>query len=284
LCARLQALKIAETRGDGWLEVRARAGLGLDALGRGDPAAAVDWLEPAADMLARGGVRRPNVFLFHGDLIEALVRLGRREEAMQQLARFLEDAELTGSRWAIAVGGRCRALLAADADAEQAFETALELHEREPNELERARTQLAYGERLRRLRQRRRAREQLHAALESFQRLRARLWAERARAELRASGERLRPRGPAMDEQLTPQELQVSIAAAEGLTKQGDRRAALPQPEDGRVPPQPRLSQARRARARRADQTLRRAGHAAGAPAGVGRARRSTWVPAHEEN
>jgi len=212
------ALEIAEKRGDRWNEVRARAGLGLDALARADFAAAVDWLEPAAEMLARGGVRHPNVFRVHGDLIEAQVRLGKRDEAAQELAGLLDDAELTGSRWAAAVGARCRAFLAADADAEEAFEAALELHEHEASDWERARTQLAFGERLRRLRQRRRAREHLHAALDTFQRVGSRPWADRARAELRASGEHLRRRGPAAHEQLTPQELQVSLAAAEGLT------------------------------------------------------------------
>ena len=77
---------------------------------------------------------------------------------------------------------------------------------------------LCYGERLRRLRRPRDAREHLHEALETFERIGARPWAERARAELRASGERLRRRGTAAHEQLTPQELQVSLAAADGLT------------------------------------------------------------------
>jgi DNA-binding CsgD family transcriptional regulator len=58
----------------------------------------------------------------------------------------------------------------------------------------------------------------LHPALEAFERLGARPWADRARAELRASGERLRPRKATAHEQLTPQELQVSIAATEGLS------------------------------------------------------------------
>jgi DNA-binding CsgD family transcriptional regulator len=130
----------------------------------------------------------------------------------------LENAELTESRSARAVGARCRALLADDGDAGEAFEAALELHDADANEFERARTQLAYGERLRRLRRPRLARAQLHPALETFELLGARPWEERARAELRASGERLRSRKPAAHEQLTPQELQVSLGAAEGLT------------------------------------------------------------------
>jgi DNA-binding CsgD family transcriptional regulator len=213
-----RSLRITAARGDLYNEVRARGGLGLAALARGNVTAAADWLEPAAQLLADGGVRLLTTFPLHGDLIEAQVRLGKHGEASKQLAHLLENAELTRSRWARAVGARCRALLAEDADAGEAFEAALGLHEADPNELERARTQLAYGERLRRLRRPRLAREQLHLALETFERLGARPWSERARAELRASGERLRGRRPAAHEQLTPQELQVSLGAAEGLT------------------------------------------------------------------
>lgn len=213
-----RSLRITTDRGDRFNEVRARGALGLDALARGDMAAAAGWLEPGAQMLAEGGVRLPNRFPIDGDLIEALVRSGRRAEASEQLGRLLENAELTESRWAHAVGARCRALLVADAEADDAFELALGLHDAESNALEEARTQLAYGERLRRLRRRRDSREHLHPALETFERLGARPWAERARAELRASGERLRPRKPTAHERLTPQELQVSLAAADGLT------------------------------------------------------------------
>jgi DNA-binding CsgD family transcriptional regulator len=213
-----RSLEITTERGDRFNEVRARGALGLDALARGDAAAAADWLEPAAALLAQGGVRQPNTFPVHGDLIEAEVRLGKRAEASCALDRLARDAEVTDSRWGRAVAARCGALLADDADAEEAFETALERHEDDANELERARTALAYGERLRRLRRRRTAREHLHAALQLFEHLGARPWSDRARAELRASGERLRSRRPTAHEQLTPQELQVSLAAAEGLT------------------------------------------------------------------
>lgn len=214
----LASLEIARKRGDRWNEVRARAGLGLEALARGDCAGAVEWLEPAAEMLARGGVRHVNVFRVDGDLIEAQVRAGKRSDARRQLARLLEDGELTNSGWAMAVGARCRGLLARGTDAIDAFEEALDLHEREQSEWERARTQLMYGERLRRLNRRRDAREQLYEALGTFDEVGSRPWSDRARAELRATGERLRRRGPALDDQLTPQELQVSLLTAEGLT------------------------------------------------------------------
>lgn len=170
-------------------------------------------------MLASGGHRLRNNFRLDGDLIEAHVRLGERHEAERKLADLLGHAEESRSPWALAVGARCRALLAEEGDVDEAFAAALEPQAGEPGAWERARTELAYGERLRRRRQPRAAREQLHAALTTFERLGSKPWADRARAELRASGERLRRRrDPAAHDQLTPQELQVSLAAADGLT------------------------------------------------------------------
>ena len=213
-----RSLQISEKRGDHWNIVRARSALGLEALARGDAAGTVTWLAPAAEMLASGELRLRNDFRLDGDLIEAYVRLGETREAERNLADLLEHAEESRSPWALAVGARCRALVAEEGDVDEAFAAALELQASEPSAWERARTELAYGERLRRCRQPRAAREQLHAALTSFERLGSKPWADRARAELRASGERLRRRDPAAHDQLTPQELQVSLAAADGLT------------------------------------------------------------------
>src|SRR5262249_33219300 len=98
------------------------------------------------------------------------------------------------------------------------FEEALVLHERDPSAFERARTLLCYGERLRRSGQRRLAREQLRLALETFERLEARPWGERARIELRATGEHVERRDRTAAERLTPQEFQIAVFVAEGLT------------------------------------------------------------------
>ena len=83
--------------------------------------------------------------------------------------------------------------------------------------LERARTQLLYGERLRRAAKRERAREQLKAALETFESSGAAAWLDRARDELRATGETIRMNVFSRGE-LTPQELQVALAVADGAT------------------------------------------------------------------
>jgi DNA-binding NarL/FixJ family response regulator len=82
---------------------------------------------------------------------------------------------------------------------------------------ERARTQLCYGERLRRLRRRADARRHLHEALETFTRLGAQPWAERTRSELRATGSTVRRSTDALPK-LTPQELQVALVVARGAT------------------------------------------------------------------
>jgi DNA-binding NarL/FixJ family response regulator len=84
--------------------------------------------------------------------------------------------------------------------------------------MEQARTQLLYGQHLRHRRRRADARPHLRAAMETFQRLGACVWADRARHELRATGESTRRREPSTLATLTPQELRVVAAVSEGAT------------------------------------------------------------------
>ena len=83
---------------------------------------------------------------------------------------------------------------------------------------ERARNELALGEALRRQRRRSEARTHLRNALEVFEKLGTAPWAERARAELRASGETARKRDPNTFDQLTPQEVQIALFASGGAS------------------------------------------------------------------
>ncbi len=132
-----------------------------------------------------------------------------------------------GPRWAAAAAARCRALLTPDEDFRGAFEIALALHDGLPMPFERARTLLALGERLRRAKQRAEARVPLTAALDAFERLGARPWAERARTELRATGGQASGRrAQAAAEQLTPHELQIAVLVAQGMTNR-EAAAAL---------------------------------------------------------
>ena len=150
------------------------------------------------------------------DLIEACVRAGRRETAEMAMATLLVPGSDDAAPWALAYAARCRALLSEGGEAESEFQAALKLHDLGTNLFDRARTELLYGEFLRRERRRGDAREQLRSALETFERLRAEPWAERARTELRATGETARKRDPSTFDDLTPQELQIARLVAEG--------------------------------------------------------------------
>jgi DNA-binding CsgD family transcriptional regulator len=135
------------------------------------------------------------------------------------VAAWLErQAGATGIAWSLGAAMRFRALVVdADAAAEAGFQEALRFHER-AGVFERARTELCFGEQLRRRGRRRDSRMHLGAALEAFEGSGASPWAERARTELRASGLTVRRRQPAAREQLTPQELQIARLVAEGKT------------------------------------------------------------------
>ncbi len=208
------------------------AALGLLELGLGRIPEAIEALETGHRQMLRRGLSSSAVQL-RPDLIEAYVRAGRREEAEAVLARLeahaarRRPAHAGAPRWPLAAAARCRGLLAPDAEFRAAFDAALALHEGLPMPFERARTLLALGERLRRAKQRAEAREPLTAALDAFERLGARPWAERARTELRATGGQASGRrSQAAAEQLTPHELQIAVLVSQGMTNR-EAAAAL---------------------------------------------------------
>jgi DNA-binding NarL/FixJ family response regulator len=144
------------------------------------------------------------------------VRAGRPQEAAERLAVFRGWAERTPTQSRQALLARCQALLG-ERLPEQAFVEAIELASALAP-FQRARTELLFGEWLRRERRRREARVHLRTALELFRGLGTVPWEERAEAELRATGETARKRDVSAVEQLTPQELQIAGLVAEGLT------------------------------------------------------------------
>jgi DNA-binding CsgD family transcriptional regulator len=156
------------------------------------------------------------VVMSTADLVEACLLTGRQEEAAASFAPLDRFAGPGAPIWALALAARCRALLADGSEADEAFEDALRHLFGVSRPFDRARTQLAYGQYLRRQRRRSDAREHLRAALGGFERLGAEPWAERARVELRATGEAARKRDPSTLTQLTPQELQIARLVAEG--------------------------------------------------------------------
>jgi DNA-binding CsgD family transcriptional regulator len=165
------------------------------------------------------GVSHPFVLVASaGDRIEAAVRCGRPDLADGAEAALEVFSAREAPAWARALLARCRALRATGDAAEEAYSEALLFHADGSRPLDWARTQLLLGEFLRRGRRRSEAREHLRDALERFERLGAGPWAERARAELRASGETARKRDPSTLLQLTPQELQVARFVAGGLS------------------------------------------------------------------
>jgi DNA-binding CsgD family transcriptional regulator len=216
-------------RGLGSLFLRGRlqATLGLLELGLRRPQAAIEKLEPVADLAERHGVREPSILPYAPDLIEAYARAGEREAATRELAKLAELAAALDRRWALAAVARLHGLLARDDDLDEHFGAALKLHEQGAGSaFDGARTELLYGERLRRAKRRVEAREHLRRAIELFDGLGAAPWSEQARRELRASGESIPRRDPTAPEKLTPQELQVALQVAEGRTNR-DVAAAL---------------------------------------------------------
>jgi DNA-binding CsgD family transcriptional regulator len=149
------------------------------------------------------------------DFAEAAYRLERPELAAEPLRRYTSWAEATGSPELLALGARCQAL---SGEGEAAFQRALELHAVADQPFELARTQLLFGEYLRRARRKSDARSLLRSAYTMFKHLDATAWADRARDELRAAGETTTD--PAHDTlaTLTPQELRIATAVAQGAT------------------------------------------------------------------
>jgi hypothetical protein len=152
------------------------------------------------------------------ELVDLHMRLGDTRAAADAAKTFTARADEKGQPWALARAARCRGLLATGDAIDHWFGEALRLHARTPDVFEAARTRLAYGAGLRRTRQRVRAREELRAALETFETLGAPSWADQASVELAATGETARRRDPSTRDDLTPQELQIAGLLADGKT------------------------------------------------------------------
>jgi len=152
------------------------------------------------------------------ELIEAAVRAGTPEMAADTYRRLVEITRATGTDWALGVASRSGALLANGSEAEELYLEAIDRLGRTRIAVDLARAHLLYGEWLRRERRRMDARVQLRAAFDLFTRFGMEAFAERARIELKATGERARKRNVDALDQLTPQEAQISRLAAEGQT------------------------------------------------------------------
>jgi DNA-binding CsgD family transcriptional regulator len=149
------------------------------------------------------------------ELIEAGVHGGRPDEAAAALDRLSERTRASGTEWALGIEARCRGLVSDD---ESLYRESIERLARSRAAVELARSRLLYGEWLRRENRRTDARELLRAAHESFRHMGAEAFAERARRELVATGETVRPITADTRDALTPQEVQVARLARDGHT------------------------------------------------------------------
>ncbi len=150
--------------------------------------------------------------------VEAARRCGEPDAARQALDRLAAQAHAGGAPWGLGLLARSRALLADDSHAEDLYQEAIALFGGTRARTDLARAHLVYGEWLRRQRRRRDARRQLRIAYDMLTDMGANGFAERARAELEASGERARKRGVEPVRTLTPREAQVARLIAEGHT------------------------------------------------------------------
>jgi DNA-binding CsgD family transcriptional regulator len=213
----LEGVRTHAEQGHGERELDAVVARGTVELTAGRLDEAARYLGEAWDRLATSGIGHPLTGLFLADLGEALVGLGRPQE-VEPLAAWLDEkgCGLDDPR-ARALAGRIRGLVAfANGDHDGALdelETAVELHRGMDVPFERARTLLVLGTVLRHAKRKRAAREALDESLGVFERLGARPWAERARAELASISGR-----PAATGELTPTEERVARLAAAGRT------------------------------------------------------------------
>ena len=149
------------------------------------------------------------------ELIEAAVR-NRQLDVAQNAVEDLAKHTLSDSDWAAGIEARCRALVNEGEEAEHGYAEAIERLTRTPLRTELARAHLLYGEWLRREGRRVDARQQLNSAYDMFSMMGAEGFAERARRELLATGEKVRKRELATRNDLTPQEEHIARLARDG--------------------------------------------------------------------
>jgi DNA-binding CsgD family transcriptional regulator len=209
-----EAVDGVTTRGEGWgvtLAHNARAVL-LNGLGRYEEAfgAAAQAVSYRRDLAFR------NWSL--AELVEAAVRSGETETAAEAMEQLASTTGPCATDWAIGIEARCRALLSAGDTAEGHYRDAIGRLEKSRVRSALARARLLYGEWLRRENRRVDAREQLNVAYQQLATMGVEAFAERARIELLATGERVRKRTVETRDDLTAQERHIARLARDGLS------------------------------------------------------------------
>jgi DNA-binding CsgD family transcriptional regulator len=212
-----EGLALASSTGAAFGNMLSLSALGFLELSEGNARDAVTRLLPLLVQLDEAGVGEPGVMRFVPDAVEALLTLGELEQAESLLVDHERRAQRLRRFSALATAARCRGLLlAAHGDTDSALTCIGDVFDRgalDQMPFERARTLLALGSVHRRARQKRAARDALDESLEAFERLGARLWAEKARAELSRIGGRAPSHG-----ELTPTERRVAALVGQGGT------------------------------------------------------------------
>ena len=221
-----RALATVDPAECGLVAARARRALGVAALADGSYLQAFTQLR---GLFSEDGTPLHNYASYLGvaDIAAAAVRADRRMEGQDVLERALSRLDGMASPRLEQLIARARGILAGPEGAEAHFGKALADPAGDQWPFERAQLRLDYAEWLRRRRRINEAKPVLTEALGTFQRLGARSWAQRAQAELRASGVAVTsaPGEPDALEELTPQQRQIVRLASDGLTDReiGDR-------------------------------------------------------------
>lgn len=223
-CRTTIAAMIASAEATGAHSGMALAGAvgGFLELGLGRITPAIKQLRRVAEFYLESGMEEPTLIPWEADLVEAYLRAGDIGGAEATLTTMDRRATVAGVPTAVGPYRRCRGMVTVDFD--EHFSAALRADDQRPMPFERARTQLAYGRRLHRVKRRAEARAVLHDAVSGFQALSSAPWLAQAEAELLAAGGRRpsakRDVSPAT---LTLQERHVAETVARGIS---NRQAA----------------------------------------------------------
>jgi DNA-binding CsgD family transcriptional regulator len=212
-----EASRLAYEQGSQSIVAGVAANLGALEMGQGRYEEAFGHFQAAAgaDAWPDGRLSAAN---WAADLVAASIQTGRLEIATSVVETMESWTRGKAPAWAQVATHRARALLSKGEQALAEFEAAVSVTGGDLHAFELAKTQLEFGEALRRARLKTEARRQLRAAQDVFAELDAKPWLERAQAELRATGVSVAGRHGAATDRLTPQELQIARLGAQGLS------------------------------------------------------------------
>jgi DNA-binding CsgD family transcriptional regulator len=207
------SIRAATQRGEGVLVRHAEDAAATLYAGLGRYDEALKWAQREVE-------HNPHAFYMTAlpELVEAAVRCDEPDVARRAVDALCQKTQASPTAWARGVEARSRALVTNGDDAEALYGQAILLLNESRLRVESARARLLYGEWLRRERRRVDARAELHAAYDLFTAMGMEAFAERARIELLATGEKVRKRTVETRDELTAQEQQVSRLASEGLS------------------------------------------------------------------